>query len=329
MSGENALQEKQVEGINDLIDGMIPAATTAAAPEIPIGEGTTDGGEKVQEGQERIEEKAGGQEPTGEPAGEKKEEVTPPPDGTIPPIPPVETEVKPPDSATAPVETKPPEETELERLKRENAELMAHLSDIAGKTMGPRPDAPKTPEEVEAEKQRQAQAARQVLKFLPSEEVFDNVLKDANSFNALLTTVVNVAVERSLRMVPQVANQLVDQQFVLRASVQSFYDENKDLLPHKKYVGFVSNEIASQHADWDLPKILEETEKEVRARLKLAKVPQHIVGPSGGQNGGAGPTRTVVDNPGFVPSGGGGRRGPATPNGNLSAQEKDIMSLIS
>ena len=130
-------------------------------------------------------------------------------------------------------------------------------------------------------------------------------------------------------MVPQVANQLVDQQFVLRTSVQSFYDENKDLLPHKKYVGFVSNEIASQHADWDLPKILEETEKEVRNRLKLAKVPQHIVGPSGGQNGGAGPTRTVVDNPGFVPSGGGGRRGPVTPDGNLTAQEKDIISLIS
>ncbi len=155
-------------------------------------------------------------------------------------------------------------------------------------------------------------------------------MKDSNNFNALLTTVVNTAVERSLRLMPQIATQLVDQQITLKTVVNDFYTDNKDLVPHKKYVGFVSNEIASQHPDWGLTQILQETEKEVRNRLRLSRVADNAVpGQTRVQQIERSAARTGIVNPGFVPGGGGGRKGSASSDGNLSIQEKDILSLIS
>jgi hypothetical protein len=215
-------------------------------------------------------------------------------------------------------------------MRRENAELRVYLNEVAERAMEPREQKPKTEEEVAAEKTQKEAQSRQILKFLPDEAVFDEVLKSADSFNALLTSVVNTAVERSLRLVPQVANQLIEQQYTLKEVVREFYQENKDLLDHKKYVGFVSNEVAAKHADWTLPQILEETEKEVRSRLKLNKqVQDNTSVVNAGQQNRQPQTRTVEGNPGFVPSGGGGRRGSGSGEGNLTPQEKDIMSLIS
>lgn len=260
------------------------------------------------EGEERKPEETSGQEQVGKPAEEVKEEVvTKPTEQTQ-----VETEL-----------------SEVEKIKKENEELKKHLEEIAERIIAPKPQ-PKTEQEIAAQKAEQDRQAKQILKFLPSDEVFDEVMKDSNNFNALLTTVVNTAVERSLRLMPQIATQLVDQQITLKTVVNDFYTDNKDLVPHKKYVGYVSNEIASQHPEWGLAQILQETEKEVRNRLRLSRVVDNTApGQTRVQQIERSAARTAPVNPGFVPGGGGGRKGSASSDGNLSIQEKDILSLIS
>jgi hypothetical protein len=304
------IQSKQVEEIDDIIKGMVPDAPVETVVE-PVAVGGDKGEikeDKVEEGEKRIEEEAVRQEQDGE--VKKVDDLLVVPDKPVEAVKPVV------------------EETEIDKIKRENAELRAHLNEVAERAMTPKPERPKTEVEEAAEKAQKEAAGRQILKFLPTEEVFDEAMKNANNFNALLTAVVNTAVERSLRMIPQVATQLVEQQISLKDIVRSFYDENKDLVEHKKYVGFVSNEVAAQHPDWTLPKILEETEKEVRSRLRLTRVAQTNIELDSRQIDNT--SRTAqVRNPGFVPSGGGGRRGSGSGDGNLTPQEKDIMSLIS
>lgn len=312
------LEEKQQTQISDIIEDFMPAAVEPPAePAAPV---ETKPNEEVpanvEEGEERTEETTSGQEQVTEPPKEGETQVTPP--------------IEQPPVETPPVEP-PKQETDLERMARENAELKAHLEEMAGKFVTPPEPKQLTPEEQAAQKTRMEQQARQVLKFLPDDTVFDDVMKSSENFNALLTSVVNTAVERSLRLMPQVATQLVEQQINLKTAVRDFYTDNKDLEPHKKYVGFVANEVAAQHSDWGLTQILQETEKEVRNRLKLVRAGENMqaVQPGSVQQTGTIINRTAPSNPGFVPGGGGGRRGSSTGDGNLSSQEKDIINLIS
>jgi hypothetical protein len=315
------LDQQQQTEISDIIEDFVPATETTEAAEPveqaapvesepvvetkPVEEKVEEVVKDGKEGEERKQEAASGQEQAGKPAEEVKEEVA------------------------KPAEQAQPELTEIEKVKKENEELKKHLEEIAERVIAPKPQ-PQTEQEIAAQKAEQDRQAKQILKFLPSDEVFDEVMKDSNNFNALLTTVVNTAVERSLRLMPQIATQLVDQQITLKTVVNDFYTDNKDLVPHKKYVGFVSNEIAAQHPDWGLAQILQETEKEVRNRLRLSRVADNAVpGQTRVQQIERSAARTGIVNPGFVPGGGGGRKGSASSDGNLSIQEKDILSLIS
>ncbi len=305
--------------ISEIIEDFLPKEDGEVTQVV---EDKSEGGtESVKEGEKRTEEEAGGQEQDGKSVQKGEEEIKP-----------VEGEVKPviAEDKTKSVEDKVVEQpTELEQLRALNKELLGRIEEIAGKVIGPKEVKPPTPEEVEAQKKSDEQQAKQVLKFLPSNEVFDDVMKDANNFNALLTSVVNTAVERSLRLMPQIATQLVEQQIGLKTAVTNFYQDNKDLEPHKKYVGFVANEISAQHSDWGLQQILQETEKEVRSRLKLQRVVNGEAQPVIEQTNLRTDGHTAPKNPGFVPGSGGGRRGSSSSDGNLSSQEKDIINLIS
>ncbi len=307
MPEENVVQEKE---INEVLGDFIPAQEAVASETEVVEEKPVEVKEDEQKGEERPEEKAGEQKPDGKPAEEEKPE-----------------EVKQPvvEEKAAVVEEKPAQEDELQKARRELAETRAHLEELAGRVVAP-PQVQKTEEQVKKEQEQAAARARAPLKFLPNDAAFDEVMKTADNFNQLLTAVVNYTAERVLRMVPQVATSYVDQQLTYKTAAQDFYRENEDLIPHMKYVGYVSNELLAQHTDWDLPTLLKETEKEVRTRLKLGKVVQAQVGT--GQQIGTGVTRTVASNPGFVPgSGGGGRRGSVS--SPLTGVEKDVMDLIS
>jgi len=302
--------------INDIIDDFVPpvvpdepAAASPVEPVIPDNEGV-DNGEK---GQEQPAQAASGQEQVIEPDEKGKAPVEP-----VTPVIPAEPAVP-----AQPVVEKTP----LELAQEEVAILRAHIEEMAGKIVAPPTTKQLTPEEQQAVQAEDAKKAKQVLPFLASNEIFDDVMKDVSNFNALLTSVVNTAVERSLRLMPQIAGTLYEQRMTLGNAVTSFYKDNADLEPHKKYVGFVANEVSAQHPDWGLKEILQETEKEARNRLKLPRVATPAnPGQPPQQNGNI---RTVQVNPGFVPGGGGGRKGgPVSGDGNLTGQEKQILDIL-
>ena len=300
----------QSKEIGDLLDGYTPPAdaTDSESPVVEAAPETKSDEAEVkadgQEGEERAEEEAGGQEQAGESVAkeEGKEEVAP-----------------------KPVEQPKPAETELQKAQRELAEMRARLEDMADRAINPpAPPRPKlTPEQKAAQKVELEKRAKQAIKFLPDDNAFDEVMKSSDSFNAFLTSVLNFTTERILRMVPQVATQYVEQQLNYKTAAQEFYQANEDLIPHKKYVGFVSNELLAQHADWDLTKLLQETERAVRDRLKIQKA----AGAAPGVRSENGTTRIVPSNPGFVPGGGSGRRGEA--QSSATGQEKQILDLLS
>jgi len=172
-------------------------------------------------------------------------------------------------------EDKATELSEVEQLKKDNEELrvqMEHLSGFAAQI---------PPKEVQAngeqtqEKVQQTPPKQEAVKFV-TEETFDKMLTDADSMNTIITDVFNKAsakaVEDTYRKVPFLVQRLVQQQSTLNSMVTDFYETNKDLVPYKKFVGFVSNEIASEHPDWEYNKLLEETGKTVRKRINLRQV---------------------------------------------------------
>jgi hypothetical protein len=313
---ETEVNKVQEAMISEVLDGMIGSAPT---PTTDTTESTIVEGSQAneQEGEKREEEKTSEQVSTGEVKSEEKTQE-------VVPVVTDETSVTPPVTSSTPVTPAAPqvpvvEETELDRLKRENAEFRLHLSDMAEKLTAP-PVAPvRTPEQQNAE---QANRQRSIYRFLKDDEAYDEVTKSAESFNVLLTSVVNTAIERSLKMIPQVASNMVEQQISLRTVVDDFFRANEDLLPQRKYVGFVTNEVTAAHPDWVLDKVLDETNKIARERLKLPRAMPVQIGVQSPAS------RTVDRNPGFVPSGGGGRRG-SVQTETLTGQDRQIMDLLS
>jgi len=312
MSEEGKVDEKTLQEIGDIIADYVPPVEGVTEEEVKV-----DG----QEGEERSEEAAGGQvEAVPKPVEEKEKEIEKPAiEGEPAPAPiaaPV-AEVKPPEPA-------PIEKSEIELMKEENAALKAHIEEIVGKLAGPKEVKPVSEEERAAQVEA---AKRQVLQFVDSNETFDTVMSDVKNFNALLTAVVNTSVERSLRMIPQVVTSVVDQTVNMKTAVADFYRANGDLVPHKKYVGFIANEVTAEHPDWQLEAVLVEVENQARGKLRLPKrevieSQQNIPAPMG-------ESTAKANNPGFVPgSGGGGRRGSASSSGNLTKIEKDILDII-
>ena len=315
---EVVANEQQMADISDVISDFIPVdagAEGGSGEEKPKGEESAD----AEEGKERTEEEAGRQVEAGAEKPKEEGEIKVGADGK--PL-----GEKP--AGEAPVaEVKPAaSETVEQRLTRENSELRALIEQTVGQVMGPREAQKLTPEQEAEQKKKANEAANQVIPFLSSDALYDQATKSAESFNALLTAVVNTAVAKSVQMLPNITARFVDRQMSTRLSVQEFLTANKDLIPHRKYLGFVSNELAAKHPEWDLPTLLTESEKEVRGRLKLTKPTQQQLDSGVVQ----GATRTVESDPAFVPSGGGGgnRRGGGQ-TVKLTGQDKQIMDLIS
>ena len=318
--------EHQMADITDVISDFVPV-TQAASEESgdikPEGDGAN-----AEEGKERSEEAAAGQieDGTGKPKeeGEVKVGADGKPLGEKPAV--EAGGEKPAGDAQAQAQAAAASETTEQRLTRENAELRALIEQTVGQVMGPREPQKLTPEQEAEQRKRIEDAAKQSIQFIKDDAMYDLATKDAASFNALLTAVVNTAVAKSVQMLPNVTSRFIDRQMSTRLAVQDFFAANKDLLPHRKYVGFVSNELAAKHPDWDLPTLLTESEKEVRGRLKIARPTQQMVAEGVVQ----GATRTVESDPAFVPgAGGGGSRRGGGQTDKLTGQDKQIMDLIS
>lgn len=262
----------------------------------------------------------------GAPPAEASQEGVKP--SSTPPVaePPKKEEVPPVASAAGDAGVPPPETppalTREQELERDNALLRAEVLKFSDKVMGVEP-RPATPPVVQPAVQRQPQ----MLNFIKDDAMFDETMKSAENMNALLTVVVNTAVENAQRVVPALVAQMVNHQVTLKTATVEFYRKNADLLPHRSFVGFVANEVTAAHPDWDLEKVMDETEKETRRRLILHQTASGQVSQDGSSVASPDARRPGPAGPAFVPRGG-GRRGP-NDGGSMTAVEKEINDLIS
>jgi hypothetical protein len=289
------------EEIGDLLAGNLPTKEDSGAPpaETPPAEA-----------------------PTGEPPITPPAEppVVPPPEGTeTPPVadpttPPAEPSAPPPEPPTEPPGSEEDYKAQVERLQAQLVDMTARFAT---------PQAPAQPDGPPA-----SPASEGVVEFFKTEEEVDKVFGSAAEINKFMTSLLNQAVERSLRTMPQVVVNVARQQASLVNAVDKFYETHSDLAKFRPFVGYVATELQTKHPEWDASKMFEEVEKEVRTRLNL-KRPVPAAGgspppgtppnaPRGPQGGGTGPAFVGQHSRARVGSGGTG----------MSAKEQEILDLI-
>ena len=84
----------------------------------------------------------------------------------------------------------------------------------------------------------------------------DGVLT-AEVLNEFGTSIINAAIQGSLRATPLVVGKQIKRQRMFDNLVDAFYTDNEDLLKHKPFVSFTAGQLASKHPDWDETKIFE------------------------------------------------------------------------
>jgi len=195
-------------------------------------------------------EPVGSEEPLVEPEPELGPELEP----GIEPEEPVEPIVKPV------AELEPEPEDELTLSKKQNEALLARINALEGKP------AEVKPVELQAQPE---------VSFLGDDDDIDSFLNDKAKLNGLLLKVYNRALTDAGAQfngnVPSVVVDQIQRHMVLKEGIDEFFGANKDLLPVRKTVGAITNEIVSEHGEWTLKQVLVEAEKRTRETLGIKK----------------------------------------------------------
>ena len=151
-------------------------------------------------------------------------------------------------------------EDELTTYKNQNAALLARLEKLEGTTLQPAESI--KPDETPSEKPQ----------FLTEDDDIDDILADKGKLNDLMVMVYNKAIEASndrtsktmQASLPETVTRYVQKHLILRDGINEFFDGNKDLLAVRKTVGAITDEVISEHGDWNLHDVLVEAGKRTR-----------------------------------------------------------------
>lgn len=145
---------------------------------------------------------------------------------------------------------------------------------------------------------------------------FEDIIENEDSFKKFLgdfaTKVRAVTKESILKDLPGTVTKLTAEQLETRRVVTNFYDTNKELQSVKPFVAQITNQVASEHPEWNLEEILQETAERSYKALGLKK---KIEEESSGKS-----KKPAFVNPGR------GRRGEETPQ--KSKLEKELEELM-
>ena len=103
-------------------------------------------------------------------------------------------------------------------------------------------------------------------------ESIKNVSYD--QFCGFIMKVVKLSVEESLKALPHVMAHLSKQTDYLKKLSVKFYNDNKDLVPHKPFVAQVIEQVESENPGKPYSEILEIAAR--RSKEALAKMPEDI-----------------------------------------------------
>lgn len=151
---------------------------------------------------------------------------------------------------------------------------------------------------------------------------FDELSSTPEGLNQLLNQVYKKAVDKgrelALSQTLPAARAEMQSQLTVYSKAMQFYTENPDLSVHKSYVSSVATRLASEHPDWDVDKIYQETASQARSGLQLS-------GSKPAQAAPAAKKPAPAKQPGGAPR---SVRKPATQQKQLSELEKDIESIL-
>lgn len=245
-----------------------------------------------------------------------------------PPAPPMEPEslVEPaqPPVVEPPPPVEPPVEPPAPSADDETISLLrAQIEDLQGKLLGrdkpaepAAPVAPTPPPE-----------PPKPLNFLEGKSLED-ILDDPAKFNELLVSVYergksdsrDAATEKVLTSIPELIVKYTSRQNAMNAMVSDFYKKNQDLVNVKKTVAAVANDVAAEHADWNVQQVFDEaairTRKVLGFKSGVTPPPSNVPPPDSNAN---------KPNPPFV-----NQKGRTTPKGpQLTGIQKEVADLIS
>lgn len=192
--------------------------------------------------------------------------------------------------------------SELEKLRKQNQILKQQLQE--------------TPQQQEEQKVEPTPLSDEFLKDYNFEEIQD----DPEKFKQFILDVANHVkknTEESIfKNLPQTVNSLAGQQIELRQTAQRFYDQNPELGEVKPFVAKITNQVASEHPDWGIEKVLAETAKRSYKALGLEKTAKTQQQTSGKKR-----------KPGLADAKGGSKRRNKSGE-ELSELEKEIQDIL-
>ena len=192
--------------------------------------------------------------------------------------------------------------SELEKLRKQNQILKQQLQE--------------TPQQQEEQKVEPTPLSDEFLKDYNFEEIQD----DPEKFKQFILDVANHVkknTEESIfKNLPQTVNSLAGQQIELRQTAQRFYDQNPELAEVRPFVAKITNQVASEHPDWGIEKVLAETAKRSYKALGLEKTAKTQQQTSGKKR-----------KPGLADAKGGSKRRNKSGE-ELSELEKEIQDIL-
>ena len=170
------------------------------------------------------------------------------------------------------VEAEPAPEGDPEPVVDPNAEALAELREQNRKLMEM---LQQSQQPTNQEKVAEKPAAPKTLAELKGDLSFDEIMNDEELFMGFMQNVMAMASEQSVERVattmPQYVMNQVRQQQSLTEATDNFYIDNVKLVPHRKVVGMLANEVVAEHQDWNLDQVFEETAKRSYTLLNMKK----------------------------------------------------------
>ena len=168
---------------------------------------------------------------------------------------------------------------EMEVLRNQNRLLIERLEKVSG----PAPIEPVAPTAAPVPEPAPAPAPIRAptlmveeIDFLAGEDP-EKLAEDPVAFNRLLNKIyakaveqaIPLAAERTMLNVPSLVVQHVRQQSAMNKLVDDFYKTNADLVPVKRSVGLISNEVHAENPDWTVEKVFTEAATRTRTLLGM------------------------------------------------------------
>lgn len=206
---------------------------------------------------------------------------------------------------------KSPIELEMEALRKQNELLHTQLNEVSG-------GQPKEETEEDAE----APTLEVGEDFIDADTNMDELFADVKKVNATLSKTAskaaNLALEHVYKRLPEVITKIVQDEVANYRQADQFFADNKDLIPHKKFVSYVYNDMVQKDPETAPLEHFKALAKEVRKRIGMGEQPS--TGQESKKN------KKEKRRSSFNPPGGKRVNPPAKPTG-IGAEINDMMNV--